>query len=303
MSAPPFVSVVIPVFDRLEALRVVLGFFNHQDHPRHRFEVIVVDDGSPERADRLLDPRDYGYTLEVLRQENQGRSAARNKGARHARGDLLLFCDADRIPDPAWMTAHATLHGELPGCAAFGVPWDCFYAFAKLEAAGKEHLEVMRKLSRKPEYYKLMTDRLFHGRTTDSPLAWATFLVGNSSIRRADFLEVGGFDEDVRTWGLEHFELGLRLVEHGVSICHLDTASNYHIPHARQVDSLREGIQRGMEVIARKHPGRRVSLLRDFLFGELSLQALEAGYGGAASPALASEAPVYFKGLARTVAR
>jgi glycosyltransferase involved in cell wall biosynthesis len=290
------VSVVIPAFDRLDALRVVLRFFDHQDHPRDRFEVIVVDDGSAERVDRVVDARSYGYRLEILRQENEGRAAARNRGARRARGELLLFCDADRIPDPTWISAHAAFHGRFKGCAAFGVPWDCFYRCEKLTACGEGERDAVRRFSRKPDYFRAIA-RLFQGETTTSNVAWATFLVGNSSVRRGDLLEAGGFDEDVRTWGLEHFELGLRLVERGVSICHNSAAWNYHIPHARDVEGLREGIEKGMEVLARKHRGRRVTLLRDFLFGEISLQELEAGYGGEVSRSIASEDAIYFKGL------
>lgn len=285
-------SVVIPVHGRVDVLRVVLGFFDHQDYPADRFEVIVVDDGSPERVDRAIDPSAYRFPLEVVTQPNRGRSAARNTGVRHARGELILFCDADRLPDPRWVSAHAELHARSARSAAFGVPWDCFYRFERLKECDARQMESIRRFSRKPEYYSVMTRCLFDGELTRSPLAWATFLVGNSSIRRADLLGAGGFDEELTTWGLEHFELGLRLVERGVTIRHHGAAWNYHVPHVRNVEHLREGIERGIEVIARKHAGRRVSLLRDFLFGELSLQALEAGFGREAAP------PVYFKGLA-----
>jgi glycosyltransferase involved in cell wall biosynthesis len=291
------VSVVIPALDRLDALGIVLRFFDYQDYPRDRFEVIVVDDGSAERVDQALGGRCFGYRLEILRQENRGRASARNSGALRARGELLLFCDADRIPDPTWISAHAAFHGRFKGCAAFGVPWDCFYSCEKLMACGEGEMDAVRRFSRKPEYFRAIAG-LFQGESTSSNVAWATFLVGNSSVRRDDLLEAGGFDEDVRTWGLEHFELGLRLVERGVRICHNSAASNYHIPHVRNAERLRESIEEGMAVLARKHRGRRVALLRDFLFGEISLQELEAGYGGEVSRSIASEGAIYFMGLA-----
>jgi hypothetical protein len=193
------------------------------------------------------------------------------------------------------VSAHVELHARSAACAAFGVPWDCFYRFDRLKECDARQLEAIRRFSRKPEYYSLMTRCLFEGEVTRSPLAWATFLVGNASLRRADLLAAGGFDEELTTWGLEHFELGLRLVGRGVEIRHHEGAWSYHVPHVRDVEGLRHGIERGLEVIARKHAGRRVSLLRDFLFGEISLQALEAGFGHEAGLA----PPVYFKGLAR----
>ncbi|MCC6559515.1 MAG: glycosyltransferase family 2 protein [Polyangiaceae bacterium] len=298
----PFASVVIPVMDRLDILELVLRSLGGQTYPRDRFEVIVVDDGSVEPADRVLDPRAFEFRLEILRQENQGRAAARNRGVRRARGEVILFCDADRLPDPGWIEGHVAFHGRFDGCAAFGVPWDCFYGVERIRAGGGGQLDAIRRFSRKPEYFRAII-RLFEGAMTSSRLSWAAFLVGNSSIRRADLLRAGGFDEEVRTWGLEHFELGLRLVERlGMRIGHCSMASSYHVPHGREVSALREGIRNGMQVLARKHPRRRVALLQDFLFGEISLQALEARYGGRVSKAVASEPPIYFKGLARAPA-
>jgi hypothetical protein len=61
-------------------------------------EVIVVDDGSTDATAALLEG--YGDRIRVLRQANQGPSAARNFGAHHARGEYLFFLDSDDLIEP-----------------------------------------------------------------------------------------------------------------------------------------------------------------------------------------------------------
>ncbi|WP_306914801.1 MULTISPECIES: glycosyltransferase family 2 protein [unclassified Arthrobacter] len=63
-----------------------------------RYEVVLVDEGSTDNTAELMasfavaDPR-----IKVLRHSHGGRAAARNLGARHAAGDVLMFVDADAI--------------------------------------------------------------------------------------------------------------------------------------------------------------------------------------------------------------
>lgn len=87
-------SIVIPVY-KVEAyldecVRSVLG------QTYGRFQVILVDDGSPDRSGVMCDAwaeRDRRIT--VVHQENGGLSAARNTGIRHAQGEYVLFLDSD----------------------------------------------------------------------------------------------------------------------------------------------------------------------------------------------------------------
>jgi hypothetical protein len=90
---PPFLSVVVPVWNRRELIRPCLSSILAQDF--HDFEVIVVDDGSddgtPEEVLRLGDSR---ITL-VRNKERRGVCAARNRGTALAAGQWLLFVDSD----------------------------------------------------------------------------------------------------------------------------------------------------------------------------------------------------------------
>ena len=81
-----YCSIVVPTFDRPEAVEACVRALSQLDYPQDRFEIILVDDGSrvPVRA-----PQDReGVNIRVLRQRNAGPAAARNFGAQYARGEI-----------------------------------------------------------------------------------------------------------------------------------------------------------------------------------------------------------------------
>jgi GT2 family glycosyltransferase len=70
-----------------------------------QFEILVVDDGSPEPL-RL--PEELGaLRVRLIRQSNQGPAAARTRGAAEAHGKYLAFLDDDCRPEPGWLAAYA----------------------------------------------------------------------------------------------------------------------------------------------------------------------------------------------------
>ncbi|WP_100259178.1 glycosyltransferase family 2 protein [Qipengyuania seohaensis] len=89
----PFVSVVVPTFNRAKSIKRTILSILAQDYTN--FELIVVDDCSTDDTDAqiraIADPR-----LRVIRLEaNAGVGAARNRGIAEAQGELIAFCDSD----------------------------------------------------------------------------------------------------------------------------------------------------------------------------------------------------------------
>ena len=96
----PTVSVVIPVY-RARHLRAAIESVRAQTF--NDYDIIVVDDGSPDRPELerwLAGERDG---LQYLKQENQGPSAARNAGVHAARGTFVAFLDADDTWEPTYL--------------------------------------------------------------------------------------------------------------------------------------------------------------------------------------------------------
>lgn len=90
----PLVSIIVPLFNSAETIAQTLDSALNQDGPP--FEVVVVNDGSTDNGDAVARARAArDDRVRVIDQPNAGLSAARNTGIEHARGEWLLFLDAD----------------------------------------------------------------------------------------------------------------------------------------------------------------------------------------------------------------
>ncbi len=89
-TALPLVSVIIPCYNHGVYLPEAFNSIWQQEYPA--IEVIVVDDGSADNTQQVC----AGTAgVKYIHQKNQGLSAARNTGIRHAKGEMLVFLDAD----------------------------------------------------------------------------------------------------------------------------------------------------------------------------------------------------------------
>lgn len=111
----PLVSVIIPAYEAAGYIRETLESVFRQTY--QNFEVILINDGSPdtEYFERAIAP--YRDRLIYIRQENAGPSAARNAGIRRARGEYLAFLDSDDVWYPTCLAAQVELAlSRQPSC-------------------------------------------------------------------------------------------------------------------------------------------------------------------------------------------
>lgn len=95
----PTISVIVPVYNVEHKLGACVDSILAQTFVD--FELILVDDGSPDRSGELCD--DYAEKdsrVRVLHQSNQGQSAARNRGVEMAKADWICYVDSDDIVHP-----------------------------------------------------------------------------------------------------------------------------------------------------------------------------------------------------------
>ena len=111
-------SVVIRSRDEADRLRLTLTSLQGQADDA---EVVVVNDGSRDHTDAVLDEASGWPALRIVRHETSvGRSAAANAGAGAASGDILLFLDGDTLAGPGLLRRHAAAHAHRPNLMARG---------------------------------------------------------------------------------------------------------------------------------------------------------------------------------------
>lgn len=190
-------SIIVPVY-RAEAYldRCVQSILQQNDSD---FELILVDDGSPDNCGYLCDQyAAQDSRIRVIHQENGGISAARNAGIRAATGAYVTFVDADdEIPAGFYKKCRDVLAGENP-------PDLLCFGLAYLTAAG-EKFDVIRPEI--PGYVLLnrafITNKLLPPLLNIDPAQ--DFFIENYAVnkiyRRSLLVENGIlFDETRRTW-------------------------------------------------------------------------------------------------------
>ncbi len=93
-------SVIVPAYNAAPTIENCLRTLTRQDLPRADYEIILVDDGSTDTTPQLAQPF---AQVRLIRCRHRGPAAARNRGAREARGEFLFFTDADCEPTTNWI--------------------------------------------------------------------------------------------------------------------------------------------------------------------------------------------------------
>lgn len=248
MTAPPRFSVVIPTYQRrdlaIEAVRSLAGQDFHGS-----FEAVVVVDGSRDGSAEALRGLSLPFPLTVLEQSNQGAAAARNRGAREARGEILLFLDDDMEAHPRLLAEHDRRHREGADVVLGHVPLHPQSPAGFLSAAvGRWAEERVRRLRRE-----------------GAPLTLHDLLTGQMSLRRELFHRLGGFDAAFTrdgSYGDEDLDFGHRILEAGCKAVFAPEAVSWQRYVVTPEQHLRQWRQTGRADVtfARKHPGRAADL-------------------------------------------
>ena len=112
-------SVVIPTYNRPDSVLRLLDSLTQQTLSPTSLEVIVVDDGSTYDP-TVITQKQYPFTCRYIRQENSGATIARNNGAQHSRGEILVVIDDDVTVTPPVLAALTDLCCREPAALVMG---------------------------------------------------------------------------------------------------------------------------------------------------------------------------------------
>jgi glycosyltransferase involved in cell wall biosynthesis len=167
----PTISVVIPCYNQARYLPDAVASVREQTH--QPIECIVVDDGSTDETSEVAAELD----VRAVRQTNSGVSAARNAGLAIARGDFIVFLDADDVLLPDALARGASALAAQPAAAA---------VVSRCEVMTEDGTPVAVK------HHAVEPSNLYRGWLSRN-FVWTP---GAAMFRRTALAELGGFCTD-----------------------------------------------------------------------------------------------------------
>ncbi len=194
----PVLSIVIPTRGRRDSVLLTLESLVDQDWTCEPIEVIIVVDGQGDGTAQAVRARELPLELQVVEQEHAGVAAARNRGARLAAGEWLLFLDDDVRVQPGYLAAvTGLLAADVDVVLTRLVVGDWVPdSLLSREVRGWHEAE--------------------HQVRESGRMRCETIHFPSTAIRKTVFEQAGGFDESFTaggSYGNEDVELGHRLLE------------------------------------------------------------------------------------------
>lgn len=212
MKAEVFFSVIVPSYQGERKIGNLIASLLLQDFKD--FELILVIDGSTDNtlalAEDLLSKSSLNYS--ILQKPNSGRGSTRNFGAKHAKGDFLVFFDDDMVLEPDCLSTHFSFHQQHINSIAVGRQ-------VENKAWMKTDFQVYKAcLSEKWELSN--TEEIRY--TKDN----LHLTAANFSLSKQLFTSLGGFDE--RLSDVEDFDLATRAFDAEIPIYSYQKAKAWH---------------------------------------------------------------------------
>jgi glycosyltransferase involved in cell wall biosynthesis len=207
-------SVIIPIYNAQSTIEKTLDALHGLEYDD--WELILINNNSKDASEKIIKEffkkKPFKVPVSYLIETKQGASAARNKGASAAKGEWLVFTDADCEPDKLWLKEFNEAIARFPE----------LQAFAGNILPGKVHNIVSKCLS----LYTL-PQNLSEKTHSCYTLIEGGFPTANFAIKKELFLKIGGFDETIKIYGEDHL-FCIKIYESGGRICQLRSAKIRH---------------------------------------------------------------------------
>ncbi|HKV40000.1 MAG TPA: glycosyltransferase [Blastocatellia bacterium] len=197
-------SVIIPTYNRIDALLQTLDALARIDYRTGAWEAVIVDDGSTDDTEQRVAQwiESSSIAVKYVKQKNAGPAAARNRAAAEASGRILILLDNDILVRPDFIRRHIETVEANPGCCIMG---------RVVHPPELEQTPFGR--------YRNALFEEFYESNGGNGIRETTALTGqNISLPTSDFRKLGGFDESFTIASSEDWELGLRLRRSGLKI-------------------------------------------------------------------------------------
>ncbi len=238
----PKLSIVIPTYQRRDALALVLAALAQQTLAADEFEVLVVLDGPDVEVEAMLRALVPPFALRWCVQPHRGATSARNLGMRQAQGEVLVYLDDDVVPEPGMLAAHLECHRDPNVVVIGGVnlhPESPELLVGEATDYSPKHFARCSQPGYVPDYRDLSS--------------------ANFSLRKRHIVAAGGFDEGFQGYGGDDDrELAIRLTRQGLRLAFEPRAFARHYVSKSWTRLLRDhrDLGRANRYFFSKHPDR-----------------------------------------------
>lgn len=236
----PFVSIIIPVFNKLEYTRTCLETLCGAT-PEGSYELIIVDNGSTDGTKQFLENLPIPTRI-ITNSENEGFARACNQGAKKATGEFLLFLNNDTEPQPGWLDA---LVEAARRHSAGAVGCKLLYPDGRVQHAG---IALIDGLPDHPNRFA-PSDSPEVNRIRELDMVTGACIL----INRELFFTLEGFDEIYRN-GVEDVDFCLRVREAGYPVIYQPRAEVIH--HEGTSEGRFDNVRGNLEIFFRRWQGR-----------------------------------------------
>ncbi|MDD5653574.1 MAG: radical SAM protein, partial [Candidatus Omnitrophica bacterium] len=206
-------SIVISVYSKIPDLRRCLLALRVQLEKRADSEVVIVNDGGQPDVEEAVKQALSGMKAHYFFVEHGGPAKARNLGIRNSKGEIIIFLDADAVPQENWLDA-------------FTQAWE---RAGQTEGIGG-YIAIDPKDSIICRVSSCYCNWFLEQSCNEEEAAF--LLMGNASYKREALLNIDGFDENFREAAGEDRDLNLRLLQNG---CKLKIDKNIKVYHDKTV--------------------------------------------------------------------
>jgi glycosyltransferase involved in cell wall biosynthesis len=273
MENAPRCSVIITTYNRVELIRYTLDSLTRQTLPSTQFEVIVVDDGSTDATEELVESYRDRLNLRYFFQEDKGWrvAQARNVGIANATTDICVFIDSGVMLHSGCIAAHVESHELASGPVAvngyvfgFNLVYANVQELSQIIDADDPDGSIDRMLKGgwndiRESFYEQHSDDYNH-----LPAPWVMYWTCNVSAPTPLVRAVGGFDEAFQRWGGEDLDLAYRMFLGGAEFVLNRAASAIHYPHYKDFDENEAQAHINYLYMAQKYPTPIIQLLPAF---------------------------------------
>lgn len=232
------VSIVVPTFRRPDVLRQTLAALVKLDYPRENYEIIVVDDGSEDATPQVVEAFQSEFANLIYHsQPNSGVATARNSGAKIARGEILIFNDDDIVAEASVIERHLRNLAEFGKCLING-HWE----FTPEMTSYLENTPFGQFRLQTEVWVKTAIERKSLRENCYEPSGVTACHLG---VRREDFWQIGGFDEQFPYAGCEDQEFSMRASQKGYKFIYDNDIRLWHNDHRLNLQQFGERQRRG----------------------------------------------------------